>query len=305
VLVIADFPTRSITNSTATRQMRLNILYASLFGCYMFFCPAVNEPLFQLLAVHPTKEYIDTLRPVTMAAYTGEHKFFPVLNTREKPVFLHGVYFKAKLPAAKGTVIMNPGNAFCLTHMLGCKPALAILDLGYDLFMFDYEGFGESKGEANYKRLGNDALSAYEYVHKTMGKSHIVLYGMSMGTGVSSYVASRVPVAGVIFDSPFLSPEHTVKQWLPVLNVYPTHMFPSPHYDNEVFVVGQHPPTLIITKGLDSICSASQGIALSQRACPPTMSVVLPQSEHLYVAQTDETLYTDSLRNFLQGIPLP
>lgn len=283
-------------------QLGLKVLCASIFGCYLFFCPALNEPLFQLVAVHPTKEYIDTTAPVVMGAFTGQHSFFPVLHNSGHPILLHGVYFKSKQQKPKGIVVMVPGNAFCLAHMVGCKPALTILNLGYDLFMFDYEGFGQSQGEASYRKLGNDALSAYEYVNKTMGKAPIMLYGMSMGTGVSSFVASRAKVAAVILDSPFLSPEHTIKQWFPILNVYPSRMFPEPHYNNAAFLIGHHPPTLIITKGKDTICTASQGIALSKLACPPTSSIVLPESEHLYVAQTDDEQYIAALRAFLNGI---
>jgi hypothetical protein len=152
-----------------SRRRRWLILLGSLLLIYTAFCPLVNEPLYQLLAVLPNREYIDLQKPVTMDRYTGEHQFFPVLKQpgkADKQILLHGVYFKTQTPKCRGVVILNPGNSFCLTHMLGCRPALKILERGYDLFVYDYEGFGESGGKASYKSLGPDALSAYEFIEQ-------------------------------------------------------------------------------------------------------------------------------------------
>jgi len=279
--------------------MQLSALAGFFLGSYVFFCPLYNEPLYQFLSTHPSKEEIDLLNPVVMGKFTGEHKFFPVLNTKGRQLQLHGVYFKAAEQPPRGVMIMNPGNAFCVSHMLGCKPSLTILEMGYDLFMYDYEGYGESQGTANYRNFGKDGVSAYEYVKNDLKAKHIFLYGMSMGSGVSTFVASQKPVDGLLLDSPFISPEYTVKEWIPLFHLYPSAMFPEPRYDNRAYLSGKHAPTLIIAKGRDIVCSPAQSKALRQAACQPTQYVMLPQSEHLYVSVPDDAAYKEALRKFL------
>ncbi len=272
-----------------------------LAALYVGFCPTVNEPLYQFLAVHPYKDFSDCYPPMIMGDCVGEHKFFPVLNNAGPQILLHGVYFKTKLGTAKGTVIFNPSNSYNLTNNINGRPALAILDLGYNVFFYDYEGFGHSEGEANYKKLGNDGLSAYDFARRNLA-TPIVLYGMSMGTGVSSYVAARVPVEGIILDSPFISPEVTLKEWIPMLNVYPTQLFSEPRYDNATFVKGKHPPLLILTKGQDITCSPQQGITLGKVATAPSTAVFLPDSAHCYIAVSDAGKYLKEMRKFLDGL---
>jgi len=283
----------------AAKKMRLSALAGFFLGTYVFFCPLYNEPLYQFLSTHPSKEEIDLLSPVVMGKFSGEHKFFPVLNTKGKQLQLHGVYFKAAVQPPRGLMIMNPGNAFCVSHMLGCKPALTILEMGYDLFMYDYEGYGESQGTANYRNFGNDGVSACRYVRDELKPKKLILYGMSMGSGVSTHVAARESVDGLILDSPFISPEHTVKEWIPLFHLYPSAMFPEPRYDNRAYLSSPHVPTLIIAKGHDIVCSAAQGKALRLAATQPTEFVLLPKSEHLYVSVPDEAAYKEALQKFL------
>jgi acetyl esterase/lipase len=150
--------------------------------------------------------------------------------------------------------------------------------------------------------MGNDALSAYDYIHAHKPGEPIILYGMSMGTGVSSYVAARRSVAAMILDSPFISPERTAKDWFSILNLYPTQMFPEPRYDNGDFLAGKHPPALIIVKGCDAICWPTQGTELASRAIPPTTTMILPNSQHLYVDTRDEAAYDKGTSQFLDGV---
>lgn len=283
----------------ASRGKKLwTFLFLFVAVIYAGFCPALNEPLYEFLAVHPYKDFSDEYKPIIMGNCVGEHMFFPVLNNPGERIYLHGVYFKTKVCTARGTVIINPSNSYNLTNYINCKPALTVLEMGYNVFFYDYEGFGHSEGTASYKKLGNDGLSAYEFVRQSLA-TPIVLYGMSMGTGVSAYVAARVPVDGVILDSPFVSPEVTLKEWIPLLNVYPTQMFSEPRYDNSVFVKGKHPPLLILTKGQDITCSPRQGVTLGKIASAPATSIFMPDSAHCYVAVTDAEMYVKAMRKFL------
>jgi pimeloyl-ACP methyl ester carboxylesterase len=284
------------------RRLAVRPIFAVILFFYLLFCPALNEGLYQGMAIHPSRDYIDLNHQVLMGDYIGNHVFFPVLNQSGEHVSLHGVYFKTTREKPLGTVILSPGNSFCLKRILGCEPAIRTLELGYNLFMYDYEGFGESGGVANYKKLGNDALSALTFVRDHLHQANIVLYGLSMGTGVSAYVAERAAVAGVILDSPYVTPEKTIKMWLPILNIYPSNMFPEPRYDNAAFLKGKHAPTLIITKGRDYITFTEQGLNLAKLATQPTDSLLLPVSTHFNIDARDDSKYLAALKEFLQKV---
>ncbi len=266
-------------------------------GLYLFCCPILNEGLYQRLAVMPNHLPMDLLNSYEMGNYSGQHCFFPVVDNPGRVLNLHGVYFKAK--ENRGTVIFSLGNSGCLSSMLGGRQQLAILDMGYNLFVYDYEGFGESQGEANYRVLGRDGISAYNYVREKLKADKIILYGISMGAGVSAYVAQQKPVKGVVLDSPFISPEVTIKKWFPIMNIYPHAFFPEPRYDNQAYLMAKHPPTLIFTKGLDEVVGATQGLTLGSTALPPTQSFLLPQSAHAYISHNDNPVFLKQLKSFL------
>lgn len=284
-----------LSGRLTTKQLLAGALLS--LGLYLFGCPILNEGLYQRLAVIPAHVQMDMLNPYLMGNYSGRHVFFPVADTTGRVINLHGVYFENKKD--RGTVIYSLGNSGCLASMLGGRQQLALLDMGYNLLVYEYEGFGDSQGEADYKTLGRDGVSAFKYVRDKLKKDKIILYGLSMGAGVSAFVAGQNPVEGVVLDSPFISPEVTIKRWCPLMNIYPSAFFPAPRYDNQAYLKAKHPPTLILTKGQDEILGAAQGLALSEAAIPPTTSSYLPQSAHGYVHHQDDAVFSQTLKSFL------
>lgn len=77
---------------------------------------------------------------------------------------------------------------------------------------YDYAGYGQSDGEPSEENCYADIDAVYSHLIKGLGFKHdqIVLFGRSLGSGPSSYLASRTseegePVAGLILHSPFTS----------------------------------------------------------------------------------------------------
>ena len=75
------------------------------------------------------------------------------------------------------------------------------------IFAYEYSGYGRSSGKPSEKNTYCDIECAYEYIINELEieTSHIILYGQSLGTCVSVYLASQYPVGGVILHSPLLS----------------------------------------------------------------------------------------------------
>jgi fermentation-respiration switch protein FrsA (DUF1100 family) len=76
--------------------------------------------------------------------------------------------------------------------------------LGYNVFAFDYRGFGSNGGTPSEDGLYEDASSAYQYLTRNLRvpSSRIILAGRSLGTAVAVDLATRVPAAGLLLFSP-------------------------------------------------------------------------------------------------------
>jgi len=75
-------------------------------------------------------------------------------------------------------------------------------ELGVSSLVFNYSGYGTSSGTVSAAHCEEDALAAYEEL-VDRGHRSIVLLGFSLGSAVSSAVASRTEVDGLILCEGF------------------------------------------------------------------------------------------------------
>jgi uncharacterized protein len=98
---------------------------------------------------------------------------------------LHGWFFPST-KKSKGTIVHFHGNAQNLsTHFLSL---VWIIDEGYNLFVFDYRGYGKSDGKPNQKGVNKDALAALTQgreLHLAQGGGKFVVFGQSLGGIIS------------------------------------------------------------------------------------------------------------------------
>jgi len=118
------------------------------------------------------------------------------------------MFDKAQPKEKKGLIIFFHGNAQNLTsHWLNLG---WILREGYDVFIFDYRGYGLSKGSANQQGLNKDSLAALDWAHKR-AKSYpkFIVYGQSLGGVVSLRALQDFPhradINLLVLDSTFTS----------------------------------------------------------------------------------------------------
>lgn len=99
---------------------------------------------------------------------------------------LHSWFFPAVKKPAKGTVILFHGNAQNLSsHYLNL---VWIVREGYNLFVFDYRGYGRSQGSPNQEGLYYDGLAALEkgyQLNKANGNGRYIVFGQSLGGAVA------------------------------------------------------------------------------------------------------------------------
>lgn len=114
-------------------------------------------------------------------------------------------------------VIVSNGDAGNMANALG--QAKSLYDAGYNVVLYDYRGFGESSDfEMNrdmmyYDEFYDDLKATISFVKKKYKTNTVVLYGISMGTIISSMVLQRdQSIKAAIFDSFALDPTLIVKR---------------------------------------------------------------------------------------------
>jgi len=116
-----------------------------------------------------------------------------------------------RYPGARFTILYSHGNATDLGAMCYMFSLLAN-GLGVNVVGYDYTGYGVSQKfgvPPTEKQTYRDIERVYEYCLEQNLVSDpgrdLLLYGQSVGSGPSCYLASRKPVAGVILHSPIMS----------------------------------------------------------------------------------------------------
>jgi fermentation-respiration switch protein FrsA (DUF1100 family) len=120
---------------------------------------------------------------------------------------LHGIYINHQGPTRRGVVLVCHGNKENLsTHVL---LDLWLVREGYDLFIFDYRGYGRSEGKATVDGIHMDALAALRtLLHMPANREErIIVYGKSLGGAVAVHTvaasAQKSRVRALIIESAF------------------------------------------------------------------------------------------------------
>lgn len=74
---------------------------------------------------------------------------------------------------------------------------------GYDVFLWDYRGFGKTKGKPSEENIFSDGLLLYNQMLTKYGADNTVLYGRSLGSGVAAYLASVIDPKQLILETPY------------------------------------------------------------------------------------------------------
>lgn len=121
---------------------------------------------------------------------------------------LNGWFLKSKGEKPKGTVVFSHGNAGSIGHHLGF--VLWLAEAGYQVFMYDYRGFGKSGGELDRDGMVQDVKAAFKYVsgRADVDASKLVSYGHSLGGAKSvTAIAEAKPkgLKAIVIDGAFAS----------------------------------------------------------------------------------------------------
>ena len=104
-----------------------------------------------------------------------EYKFFTITGYENEANTIKENYIKSK--GSNITLLWFHGNAGNITHRLNNIEMLKPLNL--NIFIFDYRGYGKSKGEPNEEGIYLDSQAAYDWLVdiKKILPQNIILFG--------------------------------------------------------------------------------------------------------------------------------
>lgn len=151
--------------------------------------------------------------------------------------------------------------------------------LGVHQFIFDYRGYGRSRGRPSERGTYRDARAARAYLARRPGLNpdRIVYFGHSLGAAVAVELAASRPPYGLALIAPFSSIADMAKLTLPLPLA---GWLVRGHYDSVSRIPQVRAPLLVLHGELDEIVPHAQGRQLYDAANPPKRFVTLPAASH-------------------------
>ncbi len=184
---------------------------------------------------------------------------------------LHAWFLHSPKPT-RLTLLFFHGNAGNISHRL--SKCCTFLDLGLDVLLVDYRGYGQSEGRPDEAGTYLDATAAYDYLtqQRSISPEKIVIYGESLGTGIAADLAPRVPIGGVILEASFTSIADVAQRMFWFL---PVRRLVRNHYDSLSKVKHIQSPLLLLHSRDDEIFNIRHSQRLLGAAAEPKRLVEL------------------------------
>lgn len=210
---------------------------------------------------------------------------------------IHGWYIQAAHPTRK-TILFCHGNA---GNISGRLETIALFhNLGVNIMVFDYQGYGRSTGEPSEHHTYEDALAMWNYLTHELKipPDKLVVMGRSLGGGVAAWLASQKEVAGLILEATFTSFKDVAKQTYPFL---PVSMLLQFQYPVEKFVQYLNAPVLIAHSSDDELIPFEMGQRLFSKSPEPKSFLELKGPHSGAFLETGQP-YIQAIKQFIEEV---
>ncbi len=196
-------------------------------------------------------------------------------------------------PKATCTILFSHGNAEDLRRDLPYLQELR--NAGFNVFGYDYRGYGRSEGKPSEHGLYRDIEAAYDYLVGPLriAPARILVHGRSIGSGPSVYLVTKKPAAGLILESAFTSAFR-----VPI----PFRLFPFDQFPNLKRLSQIYCPILFIHGTRDSIIPIRHGKKLYESYRGPKEFLWVEGADHNDLFATDPDGYLQAIRDFAQHV---
>jgi len=195
----------------------------------------------------------------------------------------------------RGVLLFCHGNAGNISHRLD---SIRIFhDLNLSVLIFDYRGYGKSKGSPTENGTYLDAESAWDYLVNVrhVKPEKVILFGRSLGSAIAAETAIRRKAGAIIIESGFTSIPDLGAKFFPHL---PVRLISRYHYSTIDKVSMLDIPKLFIHSRQDELIPFEQGIRLFEKASAPKEFLQITGS-HNEGFLTSGRVYTEGLDSFI------
>ncbi len=216
---------------------------------------------------------------------------------------IYGVFVRSNGTHGDITVLYCHGNKDHLQYYW--DRVELIYRMGFNVFIFDYQGYGMSEGTTSESGLYSDGRAALAYIRSRpdVMAPNVVYYGFSLGNVVSIDLAANVftPKA-IVAEAPFASSSALVQSGT-LLDI-PSSYVMKGEYKNAEKIKSVHAPLLIIHGESDKFIDLEKNsTVIFKNANQPKQFVRVPGADHSEIpAKLGETNYVNLVQQFILQI---
>lgn len=239
------------------------------------------------LIYFPTRELRDTPASAGMA-------FSDVELRASDGVRLHAWHVPARGPS-RGTVIFCHGNAGNIGDRV--EEIGPLHEMGLDILIFDYRGYGRSEGRPTEAGTYLDAEAAWDWLtrEKRVPADRIVIFGRSLGGAVAAHLAASRNPRALILESTFTSIPDVGAELYPFL---PVRLIARFRYATAEYVKSVRCPVLVAHGLEDEMIPCAHGRKIFA-AAPEPKEFLEFHGGHNEGWYESGIAYTNGLKSFL------
>jgi fermentation-respiration switch protein FrsA (DUF1100 family) len=209
-------------------------------------------------------------------------------------VALHG--WLVPCAGAKATLLFFHGNAGNIGDRV--ENVKRLHDLGLQVFILDYRGYGRSEGRPSERGLYEDAQAAYAHLasRDDVDPERIAIFGRSLGGAVAVDLSSRVPCWRLILESTFSSAPDMAARMIPFL---PMGRLITERFESKSKIDKVSAPLLQFHGTQDEIVPYALGERLFQAAREPKEFVPIRGATHNDTYLVGGRPYFEKIKQFL------
>jgi hypothetical protein len=174
------------------------------------------------------------------------------------------------------------------------------VEAGFDVFLFDYRGYGRSSGRPSEEGTYADARAARQALLRQEGASaeRVIYLGESLGGAIALKLAVDSPPLGLVLRSTFTSVRALARLHYPVV----PRAFVPDAYPSLERVPQLRCPVLVIHGERDDIAPFSHGEALFAAAPEPKQFHRVPGAGHNDLIAVEGSRYADVVAAWVEGL---
>ena len=244
------------------------------------------ESLFNSVSFYPDRDF-------TVSRLPGYVKHLELLT--DDGIKLEALYFSHDAVSDKIVVYFH-GNAGNLYNRI--KEANVIFDMGCNVIISGYRGYGGSTGKPSEEGIYSDGKAVLNYVTSVLGykPGKIYVYGRSLGTVVAVEISQNIDYGGVILVTPLTSAGDSLELRYPSVPSF----IAGKRFHSIGKINNLRSPVLVIHGTSDEIIPYSLGVKLYDAYNGTKRFISIPGGGHNNLENVNPDLYWGSVKTFIE-----